>query len=308
VYVTGTFDDEVDFDPGPGEDLHLVEDTCTFVLHLEQGGDYAWARSVGGESSQTIATGVAAALDGSVFVAGTFDGEVDLDPGPGVDTHVAEFPSGLFLLGLDGSGRHLWARSITGTDAEVLAGGVAAGPEGSVAVTGCFNGPADLDPGPAEDVRSPVSSFFWAAMLLRFDSAGSREWAAVLESTGASDCGRAVAMTDSGRAVLAGVFDATIDLDPGPALDARTTARGDTSPFLVLLDRTGDYEWGGTIGGASWAEALAVAAGLDGSVAVAGFFTETTDLDPGPGVDEHASVGDWDAFVARVVPAAGDGP
>ena len=89
LYLSGWFQNGVDFDPGPG--VRLVSSLGTagaadgFLLSLDQGGAFRWVAPIGaviaGDANFTIASGVAVAPDGAVWGVGRFFGLADLDPG-----------------------------------------------------------------------------------------------------------------------------------------------------------------------------------------------------------------------------------
>jgi hypothetical protein len=99
VYVTGSFQGTVDFDPGPGtEDNHTSEgDLDIFLTKINADGTYGWTQTMGGASGDD---GLSAAVDGggNVYVTGSFQGTVDFDPGPGTeDNHISNGGADIFL-------------------------------------------------------------------------------------------------------------------------------------------------------------------------------------------------------------------
>lgn len=88
VFVTGRFRETVDFDPGPGVDVHTSESgENVFVTHLLADGSYGWTRTWGPNGGLT---GRFIGLDpfGDLWVAGSFwayPPYVDFNPGCEVD-------------------------------------------------------------------------------------------------------------------------------------------------------------------------------------------------------------------------------
>jgi len=83
VILTGSFSGRVDFDPGTGVSESVSSGASDiFVLSLSPSGAFGWVRTLGGAGSDS---GRALALDGNGFilVGGTFEGQVDFDPGVG---------------------------------------------------------------------------------------------------------------------------------------------------------------------------------------------------------------------------------
>jgi len=88
VYLTGEFRGMVDFDPGPGAlNVTSLGTQDAFAVKLDTGGGLVWARQFGGGSSQAsgseIAVNHVGSHSGSVYLAGSFFGSIDFDPGAG---------------------------------------------------------------------------------------------------------------------------------------------------------------------------------------------------------------------------------
>ncbi len=88
LYLSGSFQGLVDFDPGAG--VHNVTALGTngasdgYVLSLTPIGDFRWMNRIGAAlsgDSTTVAAGIALSTDGSIWTVGQFFGLVDFDPG-----------------------------------------------------------------------------------------------------------------------------------------------------------------------------------------------------------------------------------
>jgi hypothetical protein len=152
VYVTGTFSDIVDFDPGGG-DIHTSNGlNDIFLSKFDSGLLFKWARTWGGSQTE-CANGVAVDVFGNVYVSGNFQGtDVDFDPGGGVDDHTSNGAFDAFLSQFDSSGYINWARTWGGNLSDT-GYGVAADVSGNAYVTGYFSGTVDFDPGTGVDSR-----------------------------------------------------------------------------------------------------------------------------------------------------------
>src|SRR5205085_2003842 len=85
VYTTGFFQQTADFDPGPGA-FDLIAPSGSnniFVSKLDTGGNFLWAKQVGGSGADGSGNGVAVDETGNVYTTGNFSGTADFDPGPG---------------------------------------------------------------------------------------------------------------------------------------------------------------------------------------------------------------------------------
>jgi hypothetical protein len=258
--VVGTFQGELDL----GSGTTLRSDICgsgweLFVIKLNGRGETVWARAITG-ASWISGQDLALADDGSIRLAGTFEGTVDLDPGRGEVLRTAAGLKGAFVIALDSEGAFRWASTFGGDWlGSVLR--LAAGPSGSVMVLGSFQGTLDLDPGQTEDLRRSRGSY--DIFLVKLDAQGQARWARSFGGPGLESPRGMIARSD-GSMVAAGDFEDSIDLDPGEGSAEHQVDAGSAS-FLVSLDGEGDFQWGSTqpaIGG--------LAALPDGSVLVGG--------------------------------------
>jgi hypothetical protein len=130
IVVTGAFEGSIDLGGGPLESVSYIDG---FIARFSSGGGHRWSRAFG-TMGFDVATNVAVADDGDVFMAGLVNGQVDLgggplDPGGGVDVVVARF-------GL--AGEHRWSGLFGGPDDQYVSG-IARGPDGII-VAGAFFG------------------------------------------------------------------------------------------------------------------------------------------------------------------------
>ena len=88
VYVTGRFQGDNDYDPGPGEDWHSSAGFIDiFLTSFDANGNHRWAHTWGNwwDFGKTIEIDE----EGGVYLSGAFDGLVDFDPGDGIENHVS---------------------------------------------------------------------------------------------------------------------------------------------------------------------------------------------------------------------------
>src|SRR5258705_6854286 len=103
-----------------------------------------------GVTSGSNGSGFSLAVDpalGDVYIAGSFVGTIDFDPGIGTFTMTSGAPNDndAFICKLSHSGNFLWAKSFTGTD-DAIAEDITIDQSGNVYTTGWFNGITDFDP------------------------------------------------------------------------------------------------------------------------------------------------------------------
>jgi len=174
---------------------------------------------------------------------------------------------------------------------------IAADAFGNVYVAGCFEGTVDFDPGIATD--NHTSNGGADVFVTRFNSDGTYGWTRTYGDTN-NDRAEGIAIDSSGNLYVIGSFYGTVDFDSGAGTDTHTSAGG-RDIFLQKLNTEGTYAWTKTWGTAVGLADLGTGVAVDpsGRVLVVGRFYNTVDFDPGAGVDNHTSAGDFDVFITR---------
>jgi hypothetical protein len=85
VYIAGTFNNTVDFDPGPGASTLTSSGYYdAFIVKLDASGNNDWAGAFGGAVSNDVPRAIALDTSANIYVMGTLRGSGgDFDPGPG---------------------------------------------------------------------------------------------------------------------------------------------------------------------------------------------------------------------------------
>ncbi|MFN8295275.1 MAG: T9SS type A sorting domain-containing protein [Chitinophagales bacterium] len=107
-------------------------------------------------------------------------------------------------------------------------------------------------------------------------------WARMETGYGADE-GASIVADASGNVYTTGIFESTVDFDPGAAT-SNLTSNGYTDIFIQKVDASGNLLWVKQIGGIGNEYAVAIDVNLSGDVYVVGKFEGTIDLDPGAGV------------------------
>lgn len=103
--------------------------------------------------------------NGEIYLAGSYTGAVDFDPGPASDVIVGNQYDAGFVTKLSADGSYLWTRTFSGTsDSQAWCNDVAVGPDGSVLLLGTLKGNADLDPSAASDLHAGTVAAFVVAL------------------------------------------------------------------------------------------------------------------------------------------------
>jgi hypothetical protein len=241
------------------------------------GGPIVWAKRFGGAGLQR-GHRVAASATGEVYVAGTFEGSIDLGGTP----LLAQGSTDVFVAKLDAGGAHLWSFAF-GDELGQQAYGLAVRSDGYVVVSGSFEGEIDFGGDPL--VSAGDSDGFVVALD---PTSGAHACSTRIGGTG-YDVVSALAAEDDGDTDIIGMFGAdaklgTIDLVSAGERDIFYARLTGCVPFIGAgFGGTGD-DYGWSIAGMPEAVFL----GMDSN--------GTLDFGGGP----LTSAGMDDIFVARL--------
>lgn len=310
VIVAGLFRGSADFDPSGGSALLVSRGgSDAFVARYAADGSLVGVSQGGGPEDDLFAA-VMVADGGDVTVAGEIRGSttfgsagsplVLLSVG-GADAVIARYTA---LLGLR------WAERVGGAG-EDRATALAADPNGNILVAGSYEGVADLDPGAgAALLQSQGAS---DVFLARFEPVGGGYDGLVrsiggLGSEGVTGLVRHI----SGRIIMTGYFQQTVDFDPGTGAQLVTAkgTGGAGDAFVYAFSSAGNYAWVVPIGGVVGGEGLqSIGYGLtfddQATVWAVGRFYGRADFDPSDAATELTGLGDSDGWLSRYTTTAG---
>lgn len=189
-----------------------------------------------------------------------------------------------------------WAQQASGTGFQETRS-MATDAGGNVFVVGTFEGTTSFGPGVANLNSEGIFDVFFA----KYDPSGNVAWVKGIGGTGV-DAGFGIALDAGGNICIAGNFSGTADFDAGPGV-FQLTSHGSFDAFLAKYDADGNLLWAHHFGGTQFEEARCVAVAESGDILLAGVFSGTADLDPGPGNTGFEASGGNDMFFARYSPA-----
>lgn len=103
VFTSGDFSQSVDVDPGAGTYfLDSEGNSDLFVQAMDASGTFLWAQQFGGSLEDMAGLATAQNASGDIFMTGSFQGTVDLDPGPGTNNIVTTGLRDVLVLKLGG--------------------------------------------------------------------------------------------------------------------------------------------------------------------------------------------------------------
>ena len=251
VLITGQFQSTVDMDPGTGVTNLTANNVDAFAIKVGANGNLMWAKQFGG-SMWEYGRDVAVGADGSIAVAGYFEGQVDFDPGPGTAIYTAVGGINAFVVKLTANGDFAWARTYGTAQSNATYGyAVDFDAQGNVVLMGSFEYTVDFDPGVLMANITSAGSYDY--FVVKLDALGEYQWARGIGSsygegnTAAPDLG----IDGNGNIYITGelrgltLFD---PINPNGTLSGSGTF-GERDIFLASYTPAGVLNWVKNIGG-----------------------------------------------------------
>lgn len=295
LYLTGSFQGTVDFDPGVGvTNLSALGASDIFILKLNSSGDLQWVRQIGGVNDVLIGD---LTLDGNgnIYTTGSFDGTVDFDPEAGTSNLSSAALYDIFIQKLNSDGNLVWVKQITG-DSSGNGQSISTDADGNVYSTGYFQGTFDFDPNAG---TSNLTSLGLSDIYVhKLDESGNFIW--IKQMGGSTNITFSyITIDNNGSLYLTGSFFGTIDFDPGVGTTNLTAGVG-ADMFVQKLDSSGSLIWAHSLGSNSEAYGSDIQTDIHGYVYITGYYSGTINFDPGDGVTSLSSNGTTDIFTLKL--------
>ncbi|MDW8303086.1 MAG: T9SS type A sorting domain-containing protein, partial [Bacteroidia bacterium] len=307
VYVSGNFENTVDFDPGSGVyDITAKGQTDIFVLKLDAAGNFIWVNHCGGnniEGSRSVVLDNA----NNLYVAGYFSGTVDFDPsaavfnltaGGGSDAYIAKFAAS--------TGAFQWVKQFAGSSpldyCDITK--MVSDASGNFYIAGSFQGTIDFDTGAGTSTLTSTGmsgDFF----ITKLDNSTGLIWLKYLDVSGFSLITN-LSLDNVGNLLLTGDFESTVDFDPGPGT-FNLTPNGLSDVFVLKLTDTGNFVWALSVGGSTgYDTGYSLLTTATNDIIVTGTYQGTVDFDPGAPIYQISSDADsWDIFILKLSSTGG---
>ena len=297
VYLTGSYQGTVDFDPNAGTfSLTSNGSSDIFIQKLDANGNFIWAKSMGGTLGGESGSSITTDANGNVYLTGSYQGTVDFDPNAGTFNLTSNGNQDIFIQKLDANGNFLWAKSMGSPLGYEYGFSITTSPSGNIYVTGSYQGTVDFDPNAG--IFNLTSNGGQDVYILKLDANGNFLWA---KSMGAleTDVSNCVTTDSFGNVYITGFFDGTVDFDPGSAIFNLTT-NNQSDIFIQKLDAGGNFVWAISVGGAGEDFSESITIDASNGVYIAGYFGYTVDFDPTASTFNLTADNYGDAFILKL--------
>lgn len=291
VFLTGYFQETVDFNPGSSTNNFSATSYDVFILKLDANGNYVWNFDLGSNPAEQ-GRAIQCDASGNVYTSGSFGSSLDFNPGAATEFMSATGVDDIYLLKLTNAGNFIWSRKIGGISNE-YALSMAIDLNGSAILGGHFANTTTFNSFPNVAFTSAGLD---DAFVVKFNSDGSHAWTRTIGSTG-FDRTQAVATDAQGNVYATGFFQGTVDLNTDAGVENFTANQEDC--FVIKLSSSGAFINASVMGGAGSDYSYGIATDANGGIYTCGSFTQTADFDPSNQVNELTSTGGFDAFLSK---------
>ncbi len=270
VYITGTFEDTVDFNPGVGTNILTAVGTNIYILKLNSNGDFVWVKNIPVALSNNIPS-IKISNDGSIIVSGNFIGNPDFDPGDGVFNLGTSNTITLFVLKLNIQGNFIFAKKLGAGNNY----GLCLDNLGNIYTTGSFSSSSDFDPD--SSVYNLNRTGFNGLYISKLNSNGNFVWAKSFKGNSLA-LGFDIFVDDSNNVYTTGTFRGTTFFNSNNLTDSSISA-GNTDVYILKLDSNGNFVWINQIGGTGSDNSKSILSDKNRNLFILGSFANNVDFD-----------------------------
>ncbi len=303
IYLTGSFSDTTDFDPGIAQfNMTSSGFSDIFIANLDSNGNFIWAKQIGSTNSDS-GLSIKIDSDNNIYTTGQYKGVVDFDPGTGVFNLSGSLSRwNTYISKLDGLGNFIWAKSISNETGDASSDMIALDTNNHIYTTGSFFGTIDFDPGTATFNLSSIDGN--GIFISKLDTNGNFIWAKGMSGTATGiliSSGAFIALDSFDNVYTTGSFLGTVDFDPGVSTFNLTSNTSGQSQFISKLSSNGNFVWANAIKGSGVVTGFSIVADKNNNIYTTGLFDKTADFDPGQGIFNLTSAGAHDIFISKIV-------
>lgn len=248
IFVAGSFNGTVDFDPGIAEyNITSAGQQDCYVIKFDPLGNFLWVKTFGGVDFDWVSD-MHFDSQANIVLAGYFSLTVDFNPGAGVASGTSNVGSSdIFILKLSSSGIFNYVKTIGGTGQD-KALAIEIDNLDNIYITGQSIGNVDFDPG------FGVSNLYCLGVyVLKLNSVGAFIWAKHFVNQGISgtgsdggyDFGNSICVDNNYNVHITGEFVGNVDFDPGVGTfilaSLANAGDPDINIFYAKLDVNGSF-------------------------------------------------------------------
>lgn len=217
------------------------------IVKYNSAGDAQWARTVTAGTNASAYTSVAVDSSGNAYAAGSQNQNGVFTYAAGVSaTGSAAAATNAVIVKYDTNGTAQWAKTVTAGSNNSVFNGVGVDSSGNVYAAGSqsTNATYTYDTGVS---ATGLSISGLNLVVVKYNSAGTGQWARVATAGSNQTAANAVAVDSSGNAYVAGYQIGNTAFTYGTGITATAAVSGAMNSLLVKYDSTGTAQWARTV-------------------------------------------------------------
>ena len=135
--------------------------------------------------------------------------------------------------------------------------------------------------------------------LNKLNPTGNIVWSHIYEQVSGNADAYSIKTDVPGNIYITGNFTETVDFDPGPATFNLNSQVG-YNVFVSKLSGSGNFIWAKQMEGVGFSVGTSIALDALNQPHIVGYFDDTTDFDPGTGINNLISISSYDGFICKL--------
>lgn len=279
-YVIGDFSGTIDLDPGIGTANFTNDNGTIFIAKYTSEGDFIW-----GEDFETVNNSgycqsitIEVSDDYKVYIVGSYDYTIDLNPGIGTDDVISVEENNVFVVKLDSNGTYLWGKVFESDVSSFFgANDIAINSSGDFYMAGGIIGNIDIDPGTSSVIINSLG--MQDAFVAKYDSDGNYLWHHKQGTTAANNLFREVKVDFDDNLYVAGFCRDIVDVDPDTGVYNLTTPDPEMRNLCIQkYTQNGELIWAGSMASFSIVDFNDMAIDEMNNISIVGEFYESTNI------------------------------
>lgn len=300
IYSTGSFSGTVDFDPG--SDTYFMTGVAgadMFIQKNASDGSLIWAKSIVGTGSVS-GKNILIDVYGDIIISASFSGSILNDEFPD-SIIISNSATSTAVFKYNNLGEFTWAYTTSGETAAPAS--MATDQLGNTIVVGSFKGGSvDFNPGPGGALTNLGTGYEDDGYVVKIDENGDYLWVDGIGGTH-TDRNYGVTIDLQNNIYVCGTFSYTAYF--GPSNDSTLDSPQSFESYVMKYTSSGQFDWIRASEGGHNSYAGSITIDINGDLCIVGFFSGTTDFDPGIEVNELSAIGYTDVFIQKLT-SSGD--
>lgn len=294
IYLGGMYGGIMDIDPGVNEELLTPIGLSSYILKLNQAGEFQWARNLTGNDIriQDICVGPQ-----GVVVGGYFTGTCEFNNEGTSYQMTSDASQDTYVMYITENGAFISAYQIGSLGQNSLRH-IDIDSEGNIYLTSEYMNSLDVDPGSGETLITTNNMSGYGNFLAKYSPTMELIWVKQPDFPSYSSIKNIEVYTDN-EIMISGEFNDSIRFDEFGDLNWYYSA-GQEDHFIGKINAAGTLSWLKIIGNDEEDDSRVLHVDYLGNTYVSASFTGTIDADPSSQIYSVAAVGSSDSYILKL--------